>query len=87
MAKVVVHLLEVIDVDQQQAHGVTKALTALYLGVDQLIEAAPVGNTGQGIRGGGDLQLLHQPRPFGDVTQDGGHLGGLAHIDLGDGDL
>ena len=87
LAKGVVDFLEVVDIDQQQAHGMAKTLAALHFGVDQLVEAAPVGNAGQGIRGGGDLQLLHQSGSLRDIPQDGGHLGGRAQIDLGDGHL
>ena len=46
----VVHLLEVVEVGQDQRQASTEALRAGDLGLERLLEVAPVGKLGQAVR-------------------------------------
>ena len=84
VAEGVVDRLEVVDVDQQQRPGRHLAARARHLGLDLLLETAPVPQPGQRVLLGESLQLLVEALAVADVADCGLQFGDLPVHRIGD---
>ena len=61
MAVTVVVVLEVVEVDEREAHGLTRPAAAREVGVEGLVPGATVGEPGQHVGSRCVADLLHEP--------------------------
>ena len=83
MSQAVVDGLETVDIEIRQRHGRARHARTLHALRQLFVEAAPVGNTRQGVGGGGKLQRRMYRLGLGDFVDQAIHAfhrAALAHI-------